>query len=93
MNTRVSFLRWKPLDWIAILFLVMVVATIFTAIYYGTWEPVGILVVVFFGMLMMAIVNRTNDRVEKAKDSRSPPGPDEVLSFSLEKEIEEEKNK
>jgi len=86
MNTRLPFLKWEPLNFLIILFLVIVVATIIASFYYNTLEPIFWLMVAIGGLWVVGIINQTTDQVEKAQNLRKPVGPDEVLSFSLEKE-------
>ncbi|MDO8572440.1 MAG: hypothetical protein Q7S11_01560 [bacterium] len=94
MNTRVPFLRWKPLHFGLALLTIAVTVGIIVGLIYYTLDTIVIVAVVIIGITMAGIVNKTNDNVERAKNWRNRPVvPDEVLSFGLEKEIDEEKNK
>ena len=95
MNTRVPFLQWKkPLCVVlTLLVLAIVGGIIFGLLSSHPFETILVVAVVIIGMTMAGIINKTTDDLEQAQNWSKPVGPDEVLSFSLEKEMREEKNK
>ena len=93
MNTRVPFLRWKPLHIGLALLTVAVAVGIIVGLTYHTFDTFIAVATVIIGVTMAGIINKTNDNVEQARNRYQPPGPDKILSFSLEKEVKEEINK
>lgn len=91
MNTRVPFLRWKPLHFGLSLLAITIVLGIVVGLIYRTADTIVVVATVIIGVTMAGIINKTNDNVEEARNRHQPPGPDEILSFSLEKEIKKEK--
>ncbi len=93
MNTRVPFLRWKPLHFVLALLVITVAVGIIVGLIYHTFDTIVAILAIIIGVTMAGIINKTNDNVEQARNRYQPPGPDKILSFSLEKEMREEKNK
>ncbi len=94
MNTRVPFLQWKSLHFWPTLLAIAVVVVIVVGLYYHPFKTIFAIVAVTIVIILAGIMNKTADNVEQAKNWRNRPvGPDEILSFSLEKEMREEKNK
>lgn len=91
MNTRVPFLRWKPLHIGLALLTVAVAVGIIVGLTYHTFDTFIAVATVIIGVTMAGIINKTNDDVEQAKNWRNPVPLDKVLSFSLEKEMREKK--
>ena len=91
MNTRVHFLRWKPLDFGLTLLAIVITMGIIVGLVYYTLNTIVVVVTVIIGVTIAGIWNGSTDNVERAKNRHKPPGPNEILSFSLEKEVKEKK--
>lgn len=94
MNTRVPFLRWKPLHFGLALLAIAIAVVVIVGLYHHPFKTILAIVVVTIAIIVAGTMNKFADDVEREKNLRNRPvGPDEVLSFSLEKEIKETKNK
>lgn len=87
MNMRLPFLKWRPLEFGLVLLTLIVLGVIGFGLYYHTFKTILALLVVIIGVLIAGILNKTADDIERAKRAHRPPGPNEILSFSLEKEM------
>lgn len=85
MNTRVPFLRRKPLHFGLVILSIAVAAGVVAGLIYYTLDTIVVISVVITGVIMAGIINKTNDNVERARNRYRPVGSDEVLSFGLEK--------
>lgn len=72
---------------------VIAFGAVVTELYYHPLETIGAIVVVMAILSLVGILNKTADNVERARNWRKPKGLNEVLSFSIEKEIKEANNR
>ena len=92
MNARVPFLQWKPLHFGLTLLTLVVIAGIIVGLYHHPIKTILFVVMVIIAIIVAGKINKAADDVERAKNWRNRPvGKDEILSFSLEKEMREKK--
>ncbi len=88
MNTRVPFLRWKPLHFVLALLVVAVAAGIVIGLYHHPIKTILFVVMVIIAMIVAGKINKAADDLEQARNWRNKPiGLDKVLSFNLEKDL------